>query len=477
MKRWMDASWSKEMRIEVDANFMMSHTLGEKEGLSEEELERLIPLIQDIHGQMAEGSPSFLSIPFDLSLVPRIKKFVQGAKPWVENFVVLGVGGSVLGAKALQRTLTHPYYNLLSKTMRKGFPRFFVVDNVEPDGFKALLDILEVRKTLFNVVGKSGGTAETMSQFLIIRDLLKKKVGNRKERDHLVITTDPENGGLRKIVEEDQIRTFEIPPSLGEEFSALSAAGLLPAAMCGVDVEELQAGARETAKRCQTDSIWKNPAYLCAGLSFLSYKLKKKSIRVVMPYAEALKDLGEWFGKLWAGSLGKRYNIKGREVWNGQTPLTASGAADQHSQLQLCVEGPGDKVFTFIGVRHYVNLMPVPKLYPKKEEMAYLGGRSLNQLIQAEISATRLILARNGRPSFIITLPKLNPFTIGQLIFLWQLETVVCGQLMGVNPLDRPGPEEGEKMAYAYLGRKGFEDRLKEEESLIRGQGNRKYVL
>jgi len=410
-----------------------------------------------------------------LLLAPKIKTFVQGAKPWVENFVVLGIGGSALGAKALHNALSRPYYNLLSKTMRKGFPRLFVTDNVDPDGFKALLDLLEVRKTLFNVISKSGGTAETMSQFLIIRDLLKKKLGNRKEKDHLVVTTDPAQGVLRRIAEEESFKSFEIPTHLGGRFSVLSAVGLLPAAMCGIDIEELQAGAREMAVRSQNPSLRENPVYWCACLSFLSYKQLKKNIRVIMPYGDALKGMGEWLCQLWAESLGKRYNLKGREVWNGQTPVTALGATDQHSQLQLYMEGPPDKVFSFLGIKNFAGLIPLPKLYPKMEELAYLGGHSLNRLIQTEMQATRLTLAQNGRPSLTITLPKVNPFTIGQLIFLWEMETYVCGRLMGINPLNQPGVEQGKKMTYAFLGRKGFEGETKGGDSPF--HFNKKYIL
>jgi glucose-6-phosphate isomerase len=359
--------------------------------------------------------------------------------------------------------------------MRKGFPRLFVADNVDPDGFKALLELLEVRKTIFNVISKSGSTAETMSQFLIVRDLLKKKVGNRKEKNHLVITTDPVQGVLQKISEEEQILRFEIPTYLGGRFSVLSAVGLLPAAMCGIDIEELLAGAREMAERCQKPHIWENPAYLCACLSFLSYKQMKKNIRVIMPYADALKGMGDWFCQLWAESLGKRYNVKGREVWNGQTPVTALGATDQHSQLQLYMEGPGDKVFSFLGIEKYAGLIPLPKLYPKTEELAYLGGHSLNRLIQAEMEATRKTLAGNGRPSLLISLPRINPFTLGQLILLWELETLICGRLMGVNPLDQPGVEAGKRLTYALLGRKGLDK--EEGEGDLPMKSYKKFIL
>ena len=229
------------------------------------------------------------------------------------------------------------------------------------------------------------------------------------------------------------------------------------------------------AGRCQNPSLWENPAYGCACLSFLSYKQMRKTIRVIMPYGDALKGMGEWFCQLWSESLGKRYNLKGREVWNGQTPVTALGATDQHSQLQLYMEGPGDKVFSFLRIKNFAGPIPLPKLYSKMEELAYLGGHSLNRLIQAEMQATRLTLAQNGRPSLTITLPKINPFTIGQLIFLWELETYVCGRLMGINPLNQPGVEEGKKMTYAFLGRKGFEREGKNEESFTKQ--NKKFIL
>jgi glucose-6-phosphate isomerase len=480
MKRWIDPSWTQDMKVEININMMMRPLLDEKEGLEEEDIEKLVPALLAIHEQInrekEEGRLLFLTLPSETSQTVPIKKYVQHAKSWAENFVVLGIGGSAIGAQALQTALGHPHYNLLSKTMRKGFPRLFVADNVDPDGFKALLDILEVRKTLFNVVSKSGETAETLSRFLIIRDLLKKRLGTRKEKDHLVITTDPVQGALRKIVETEQLSSFAFPAALEGRFSVLSAAGLLPAAMCGIDIEELLAGAREMAGRCQTASPWENPAYLCAALSFLSNKQKKKSIRVVMAYADALKGLGDWFCQLWAESLGKKWNSKGREVWNGQTPLRASGASDQHSQLQLYLEGPNDKVFCFLGVRHFASLMALPKLYVKTEGLSYLGGHSLNRLIQAELEAIRLTLAGKGRPGIAITLPRINPFAVGQLIFLWELEAYVCGQLMGINPLDQPGVEEGKGVIYGFLGRKNYESRTQEGEAFLKRE-NKKYVF
>ncbi|MBI5584833.1 MAG: glucose-6-phosphate isomerase [Deltaproteobacteria bacterium] len=472
MKRWQDPSWVEEMRLGLDMNLMMSPPLAPEAGIAAGELDRLTPrmteILQELEIDRDEGRLPFLTIPAHPTLVQEIKKYVRGVKGWVENFVVLGIGGSSLGARALQTALNHPAYNLLSRTMRKGFPRFFVADNIDPDGFNALLELVDLRKTLFNVVSKSGGTAETMSQYLIVRELLKRRGGNRKELDHLVITTDPEAGNLRKIVRADAVAGFEIPPRLGGRFSVLSAVGLLPAAMVGIDIEELLAGARDMDQRCREANLWKNPAALSAALSFLAYREKNKFIRVFMPYVDALGGVGDWFAQIWAESLGKRVDRQGREIRTGQTPVSSRGATDQHSQLQLYAEGPADKVITFVGVKSYGTTLPIPPAGPSAPALGYLGGHTLNELIRSELQATRLTLAGNGRPSLLITLPRVNPFTVGQLLFLLELETYLCGQLLEINPLDQPGVEEGKNLAYALMGRKGYENKIQGWEPFLK---------
>ena len=474
MKRWQDPSWAEEMKLELDVHLMMAPPLAPEAGIEAGELDRLTPrmagILRDLEGDRKEGRLPFLTIPAHPTLVQEIKKYVRGVKNWVENFVVLGIGGSALGAKALQTALNHPSYNLLSRTMRKGFPRFFVADNIDPDGFKALLDLVDLRKTLFNVVSKSGGTAETLSQYLIVRDLLKRRGGNRKELDHLVITTDPEAGSLRKIVRTEEAAGFEIPSLLGGRFSVLSAVGLLPAAMAGIDIEELLAGARDMDQRCRETDLWKNPAALCAALSFQAYQEKKKNIRVFMPYVDALAGVGDWFAQLWAESLGKRFDQKGREIRTGQTPVSSLGVTDQHSHLQLYAEGPADKMITFVGVKAYGATLPIPPTNSPVESLGYLGGHTLNELIQSGLQATRVTLARNGRPSLLITLPRVNPFTVGQLLFLLELETYLCGRLLGVNPLDQPGVEEGKSLANALMGRNGDEDKIQDWEPFLKAE-------
>ncbi|MCU0578265.1 MAG: glucose-6-phosphate isomerase [Desulfobacterota bacterium] len=472
MKRWQDPSWAEEMKLELDANLMMAPPLAPGAGISSADLDRLSPRLtaiqQKLESDREAGRLPFLTVPYQPGLVQEIKKYVRGVKGWVENFVVLGSGGSALGARALQTALNPPSFNLLSRTMRKGFPRLFVAESIDPDGFQALLELVDLRKTLFQVISKSAGTAGTISQYLIVRDLLKRRGGNRKESEHLVVTTDPEAGNLRKIIRGDGVAGFEIPPLPGGRFSILSAVGLLPAAMVGIDIEELLAGARDMDRRCRDKSLWKNPAALGAALAFLACGEKKRTIRVFMPYVDALSGIGDWFARLWVESLGQRVDRQGREIRTGQTPVCALGAANQRSQSRPPLEGPADGLFTFVGVKAYGATLPIPAAGPPIEAWNDLSGHSLNELIQSELQATRLTLARVGRPSLLITLPRVNPFTVGQLLFLLELETYLCGQLLEINPLEQPGVEEGKNLAYALLGRKGYENSIQDWEPFLK---------
>ncbi|HLA51326.1 MAG TPA: glucose-6-phosphate isomerase, partial [Thermodesulfobacteriota bacterium] len=297
-----------------------------------------------------------------------------------DNLVVLGIGGSSLGGRALFNALCHPYHNLLPRDKRKGL-RVFFCDNIDPDSFSPLLKILNLKKTVFNVITKSGGTAETVAQFLVINDLLKKRLG-KKYRNHIVITTDPVNGPLRKIAADECFNSLPVPPNVGGRYSVFSAVGLFPSAMAGVDIKKLLAGARQMDKTVSTSDIWENPAYMSAILQYLAYQ-KGKNISVIMPYSNALRDFAEWYIQLWAESLGKRVNLNGAVINLGPTPIKAIGATDQHSQLQLYTEGPYDKIITFIEVERFDNKIPIPEAYKDVGEVSYLGGHTMDELFKA----------------------------------------------------------------------------------------------
>lgn len=457
--KWKEPKWKTRMRITLDYKNMMSDSIGKAQGITLNELEKSSAAAKKIDKFLKkdwkERRIGFFDLPYQGENVDKIKAFSKKVKAGYDNFVVLGIGGSALGPIALQTALNPPHYNLLTKKQRNGCPRLFVADNIDPAGFEGILRVVDPEKTIFNVISKSGGTAETMSQFIIIRDMLKKLLG-KKYKDHIVATTDTEKGILRKIATEEDFETFPIPSNVGGRFSVFSSVGLLPASVVGIDIEELLAGAAYMNEICTTSDLFQNPAYLNSTLQFLADR-KGKPMSVMMPYADSLKDVADWYRQLWAESLGKKLSLDGKVINVGPTPVKALGATDQHSQMQLYVEGPFDKVFTFIGVKDFGAETKIPKAYKEIGELGYLGGHSLKELLQAEMLASEMTLTKNRKMNCSITLPEVNPFTIGQLLQMLMIQTAFSGGLYNINAFDQPGVEQGKDYAYGMMGRKGYE--------------------
>ena len=472
------------MKLTIDFNNCMSDTIGPEHGIRPEEVEILTGRAAQIHKNLQERRKSdlclkhagtsigFYNLPYDRKLLKEVLSLSKELAKQFDNLVILGIGGSSLGGRAIHNALCHPYHNLLPRNARKA-PRIFFCDNIDPDSFNPLLKILNLKKTVFNVITKSGETAETVAQFLVIKRLLQKEIG-KKYQNHIVITTDPLKVDLRKIANQEGFRTLPIPPNVGGRYSVFSAVGLLPSAVAGVDIEDLLAGARQMDKMTSAPDIWKNPAYMSAIVNYLAYQ-KGKNISVMMPYSSALRDFAEWYIQLWAESLGKRENLKGEIVNIGPTPIKAIGTTDQHAQLQLYMEGPNDKVFTFIEIMRLKNRMPIPKSYKDLDGISYLGGHTMEGLFHAEGMATRIALTKNKRMNYTIVIPEINPFTLGQLLFLFEAQTAFAGGLFEINPFDQPGVEEGKRLTYGMMGKKGYEEKRREVENWP--EGNKRYVI
>ena len=472
------------MKLTIDFNNCMSDTIGPEHGIRPEEVEILTGRAAQIHKNLQERRKSdlclkhagtsigFYNLPYDRKLLKEVLSLSKELAKQFDNLVILGIGGSSLGGRAIHNALCHPYHNLLPRNARKA-PRVFFCDNIDPDSFNPLLKILNLKKTVFNVITKSGETAETVAQFLVIKRLLEREIG-KKYKNHIVITTDPLKGDLRKIAKQEGFRTLPIPPNVGGRYSVFSAVGLLPSAVAGVDIEDLLAGARQMDKMTSAPDIWKNPAYMSAIVNYLAYQ-KGKNISVIMPYSNALRDFAEWYIQLWAESLGKRENLKGEIVNIGPTPIKAIGTTDQHAQLQLYMEGPNNKVFTFIEIMRLKNKMPIPKSYEDLDGISYLGGHTMEGLFHAEEMATRIALTKNKRMNYTVAIPEINPFTMGQLLFLFEVQTAFAGGLFEINPFDQPGVEEGKRLTYGIMGKKGYEEKKEEVKDWQRG--NKKYII
>ncbi|MGM0471242.1 MAG: glucose-6-phosphate isomerase [Bacillota bacterium] len=456
--RYEDHQWQQKMRVRLDVNNMFADQVGAKEGITQEDIDKLEPqlnqAIQAINQARADGTLGFMKLPqMDEEIVDRINQTAAQLREQFDNFVVLGIGGSALGAITLRTAFMNSY--------EQQPPRLFVSDNVDPVRFKELIESLDLEKTVFNVISKSGGTAETMSQFLIARELVADRLGEEQVAKHFIATTSRDSGNLIKIAQQEGMKSFYIPDDVGGRFSVLSPVGLLPAAFCEIDINELLAGAAYMQEICNSDNLWENPAYLNATLQYLADQ-QGKSMSVMMPYVEKLRDVADWYRQLWAESLGKRQNRAGKEVYVGPTPIKALGTTDQHSQMQLYMEGPYDKVITFLTVDDYGTEVSIPNPYSDIDSLSYLGEHTLNRLIKTEQQASELALTKNQRLNCTITLPEVNEFSIGQLLYLLELQTAFSGELYNINAFNQPGVELGKQYTYGILGRDGFEE-MKED--------------
>jgi glucose-6-phosphate isomerase len=440
-------------RLSLDVNGCLDPSTG---GLARTDLEGIgdaaKAAFEAFEARRRAGELGFADLPSDPGGAEAAAKLARELAERFENFLVLGIGGSSLGGRAIVSALAHPFHNLIPRE-RRGAMRVFFPDNSDPATFEALLGSVDLAETCWVTITKSGGTAETMAQHLALRERCVARFGEDGYRDRCVVVTDPAKGALRAIAQEERLRALSVPPNVGGRFSALTSVGLLPAAAAGADLEALLAGAAAMERRCRSGEILDNPALLYAGVLHLLDRVRGRKIHVLMPYADALRETGDWFVQLWAESLGKRADV-------GPTPFRAVGATDQHSSLQLMMEGPHDKIVTLVRVtqpRADLSLT-VPDVYRAHGELAYLDGHTMGELIEAERRATEAALRRAGRPTASIELPRLDARAMGELLMFLELATAYAGGLYGVDAFDQPGVEAGKRYAQGLLGRPGYEE-------------------
>ena len=449
--------------ITIDFTNMMASAV--ENGVTEDEwrdaesaFQRAQDGVEQLRGTKEIG---FIDLPADMGLLKQATSFAKKARGEYKDVVLLGIGGSALGPIALRSALCHAAWNELSKDERDGYPRLHVLENIDPVTIAALFGRLELKKTLFIVTSKSGGTAETMSQFLIAHDHVTR--AKLPVAEHFVFVTDPKQGALRPLAISLGVPALDIPPNVGGRYSVLTPVGTLPAALLGIDVKALLDGAGEMAKRCAATTLRENPAGVLASLFYLSDVRHGRVVNVFMPYSDPLREFAAWFVQLWAESLGK-HRPDGTSV--GSTPLPALGATDQHSQVQLFMEGPPNKVITFVAVGEHAKDVAIPKAFDKVTELAYLGGHSLAELINIEQRATAGALAKRGRANLTIHIDQVDPWHVGGLMMLLEIATAYAGQLYGVDAFNQPGVELGKQFAYALLGRPGADSAKAEWETL-----------
>lgn len=382
----------------------------------------------------------WMNLGYNEETIWYVKEFASQVKDKFENILVLGIGGSALGGIAVTEALLKPFWNLLTPEQRNNYPRIFFLDNIDPDTINGLLQVLDLKKTLVNVITKSGSTAETMSQFMIVKNILEKELG-ADYRNNIVATTDKKTGILRQISEQEGYKTFVVPDDVGGRFSVFSAVGLLPFAMLGLDIDAMVNGIKDMDLALKNTNINENIAAQNALIHYLMDTQKGKNLSVMMPYSSRLKYVSDWYVQLWAESLGKNKDNNGNDVHVGPTPIKALGATDQHSQIQLYNEGPNDKVINFIRVKEFDTTLEIPSIF-EYTGIGYLGGKTINQLINAEADSTRVALSDYSRPTITITLDKVDAYNVAQLLYMLEVQTAIAGELYNINTFNQPGVEQ-----------------------------------
>lgn len=429
---------SEITRLSIDSENLFDKGIGDG-GVSGDDIKALSPRLDKLRKQVKEwhSSPreTFLNLPntVDLEAIKRKGQQIAGK---YRRTIVFGIGGSSLGGEMLVRTLgdSHPRNKVC----------FY--DNVDPSTLVEL-ERVDWSETLLMVISKSGNTAETLSQFLTVLPDMEHQLGDEAIPNHVVVITENRDGALFELAKRLNIEVIEHPP-VGGRYCVLSVVGLLPAYIAGVDIDGVIEGARAMAERCSREDMLDNPAFYNGAAQYLHAE-RGRTISVVMPYADNLRFVVNWFRQLWAESLGK---IDAEGNHRGLTPTEAHGVTDQHSQLQLLLEGPDDKLVTFLsnpgfrfaGRRVPMRFQDIPAIKP-------LAGHTIGELFVSELKATRTTLSRRGRPNRTMALLEADAYALGELIILIEMETVVVAELMGIDPFDQPAVEESKILTREYL--------------------------
>ena len=448
--------------LKLNCKYADYRTIGEEHGLKLDEefnnySEKIAEIIRSLNQRKDKPNEwlQWMNLGYNEETAWYVKEFASMVEGRFENILVLGIGGSALGGLAMTEAILKPYWNLLSAEQRNNLPKIFFLDNIDPDSINGLLEVLDLSKTLVNVITKSGDTAETMSQFMVIKDLMQKTLGD-DYRKNIIATTDKKMGILRQLADQEGYKIFYVPDDIGGRFSVFSSVGLVPFALVGLNIDNMINGIKDIDLALKNTDIRQNIAAQFALIHYLMDTKKGKNITVLMPYSSRLKYIPDWYVQLIAESLGKRVNKNGDVVHNGLTPVKALGASDQHTTLQLFNEGPNDKVITFIRVGEFDTSLEIPKIF-EYTGVGYLGGKTVNSLINAEADSTLVSLTDNNRPTLTLTIDKIDEYNLAQLLYMLEVQTAIAGELYNINTFDQPGVEQVKNYMYALMGRAGFD--------------------
>ncbi len=429
-------------QISFNQNFLYAtaeNSVGIRKETQTQTAERVQHAIAAVEKKLADHQYGFVEVLAEDHYLTAVEVAFENIR-WAKTLVVIGIGGSDLGARAVQQAL---------EVEKPPFRVIFHGDSTDPVAITRLLRSINLDETVFNIISKSGETVETISQYIYLKQVVQQSTGEWQK--HFLFTTDEKNGILREEADREKVATLPIPPTVGGRFSVLTPVGLLPAVAMGVDIRTLVRGAVEFAASTEMRVLAQN----FATSQFQLYTQGMKLV-VMAPYSVQLEEFARWFRQLWAESLGKD--------GKGILPIQARGPADQHSQYQFYNQGTSMQSLFFIRIEHAAEDYTLSGI--GVPAVQYLEGHSFHEILNTEQEASALALKKVGRPSAVLSMSKLDADSLGKLFMFFELAVVYVAEMLGVNAFDQPGVEEGKQMMYALMGRAGFEAKRAEIEEL-----------
>lgn len=389
-----------------------------------------------------------LPVDYDKDEFARIQKAAEKIQGDSDVLIVIGIGGSYLGARACIDALSHTFYNALSKEQRKTPEIYYVGNNISGTYLKDLLDVCEGKEVSVNVISKSGTTTEPAIAFRVFKQFMEEKYGKEEAKNRIFATTDKARGALLTLAKEEGYETFTIPDDVGGRFSVLTAVGLLPIAAAGINIEELMQGAADARAEYSNENVEENACYQYAAVRNALLR-KGKTTEIVVNYEPCLQYFGEWWKQLYGESEGKD--------GKGLYPSSVNFSTDLHSLGQYIQDGQRILFETVINVEHPRKDVELKEEASDLDGLNYLAGKTMDFVNKQAFQGTILAHVDGGVPNVVINLPAINAYHMGQLIYFFEKACGISGYLLGVNPFDQPGVEEYKKNMFALLGKKGFE--------------------
>jgi glucose-6-phosphate isomerase len=430
------------------------------------EIDYLAPAVKLAHEQLHNGTGAgsdylgWINLPFDYDKeeFSRIQKAAQQIQSDSEALVVIGIGGSYLGARAAIEMLQHSFYNTISKEQRKTPQIFYAGNNLSSTYVTHLLQALEGKDWSISVISKSGTTTEPAVAFRIFREELEKKYGKEAARKRIYATTDKARGALKVLATEEGYETFVIPDDVGGRYSVLTAVGLLPIAAAGIDIESMMKGAQDAAKLYNNPNLSENQAYQYAAVRNALYR-KGKAVEILVNYEPGLHFVSEWWKQLYGESEGKDYK--------GIYPASVDFTTDLHSMGQFIQEGSRVIFETVLQVGEVEEQITIQRTDDDLDGLNFLAGKTLDFVNKKAFEGTLLAHTDGEVPNLIVNLPDMGPYTFGHMVYFFEIACGVSGYLLGVNPFDQPGVEAYKKNMFALLGKPGFEEQKKALEARL----------